>query len=226
MTKKDLVTLIYLAYSNTRNMLNSAKQKPINYWINLIQPSNIQFKVGKYKAEQELIFIEKEIAILEKQLPITKLSLDYIRGAHFGDGGLTVALTFKPNKYNRRRCVPEWTISGANFYYCKAFVNTIGGGINKSGKNCYKFRLYGITNCNNILYIFNTTIWMPKYKKKQFNKFKKIIKLLLNKKHFTKERIIELVNLAYDLSEKGGRTHSKEKYIGWGISWLQNNNYI
>jgi hypothetical protein len=154
-TKAGLVTLICLAYSNTQNMIQVRRKNPIQYWIHQIQPSEAELKAGEAKASEALALINKEVVLLKEQLPHMKLSLDYIRGAHFGDGGLTVALTWKPNKQNRRRCVPEWTISGENFFYCKAFVNTLGGDINKSSANCYKFRLYGIARCKAILYIFD-----------------------------------------------------------------------
>jgi hypothetical protein len=155
-----------------------------------------------------------------------ELTLDYIRGAHFGDGGFTVALTWKPNKSDRRRCDPEWTISGENKPYCKAFVNTLGGNVKKSGKNHHKFCLTGINACNNILHIFDEAPWMPEYKKNQFKWFKEAVQLLINKEHMTEEGTIKLVELVYDASEKGVRIETKKQYIKWGCEWLRRRNLL
>jgi hypothetical protein len=112
-TKEGLVTLVILAYSNTRNVnVEVARKKPLQYWIDKIKPSEAELKAGKGKASLvALELINKEVDALEKQLPLMKLSLDYTRGAHFGDGGFTVALTWKPAPGKtspiRRRCEPQ-----------------------------------------------------------------------------------------------------------------------
>jgi len=66
---------------------------------------------------------------------------------------------------------------------------------------------------------------LPDYKKKQFEWFKKAVQLLINKEHMTVEGTIRLVELVYNVSEKGTRSDSKEQYIEWGIQWLRDKNY-
>jgi len=226
-TNVGLVTIIELAYSKSINIAEKKSKRENSqrhdkkYWLSLVNPTEEELEVGLANAAGALVSIEKEVALLEKQLPTMKLSLDYIRGAHFGDGGFTVALTWKPNAADRRRAVPEWTISGENKSYCKAFVNSMGGDINLSGKNCYKFRISGIAACRNILWVFEQADWMPSYKKEQFERFKKAVWLLVENKHMTEAGVVELVNLVYDMSEKGSRRYSKEQYIEWGIQWLR-----
>ena len=159
-TKTGLVTLLRLAYNNTRNMNTLGRGHDIDHWISKINPSEAELKEGLVQAAEAMKPINQEVALLEEQLPSMKLTSDYIRGAHFGDGGFTVSLTWKPNKSDRRRCEPEWTISGENVPYCKAFVNTIGAGyVNQAGKNYHKFRLAGIQACNNILNIFDKALF-------------------------------------------------------------------
>lgn len=226
-TNVGLVTLLRLAYNNTRNMnsLTLGRLHDIEYWISKMNPSKAELKEGLAQAAEAMKPINQEVALLEEQLPKMELTSDYIRGAHFGDGGFTVSLAWRPNKDNRRRCEPEWTISGENVPYCKAFVNTIGGGnVNSAGKNYHKFRLTGIKACNNILHIFDEAPWMPDYKKNQFEWFKKAVQLLINNEHMTEEGTRKLVQLVYNVSEKGGRSASKEQYIEWGIQWLRNKN--
>lgn len=220
-TKVGLVTLLQLVFYNKGNKNTLSNEHNIEYWMGKINPSEAELEEGLAQAAEAMKPINQEVALLEGQLPEMKLTSDYIRGAHFGDGGFTVALTWKPNESDRRRCEPQWTISGENVAYCKAFVNTIGGNINKAGKNFHKFSLTGIMACNNILHIFDEAPWMPNYKKNQFEWFKKAVQLLIKKEHMTEEGTIKLVELVYNVSEKGGRTVSKEQYIEWGIQWLR-----
>lgn len=221
-TKVGLVMLLRLVFNNKEYANSPGRGFPIEHWMSKINPSQAELEEGLAKAAEAMIPIDQEVALLEEQLPGMKLTSDYIRGAHFGDGGFTVSLVCKPNKANRRRCEPEWTISGENVAYCKAFVNTLGGNINKAGKNYHKFRLTGIKACYNILHIFDEAPWLPEYKKNQFELFKKAVQLLINQEHMTEEGTIRLVELVYNISEKGGRTVSKEQYIEWGIQWLRN----
>lgn len=225
-TKVGLVPILRLAYNNTNNMKSLGRVHPIEHWISQINPSKAELQEGLDQAAEAMKPINQEVTSLEEQLPKMELTLDYIRGAHFGDGGLTVSLTWKPNKYDRRRSDPEWTISGENKPYCKAFVNTLGGNVNKAGKNYHKFRLKGINACNNILHIFDEASWMPEYKKNQFKGFKEAVQLLRNKEHMTEEGTRKLVELVYDKSEKGGRIAEKEQYIEWGVEWLRRRNLL
>lgn len=155
-TKVGLVTLLRLAHNNTSNMNSLGRGYGFEHWISKINPSKAELKEGLAQAAEAMKPIDQEVALLVEQLPKIQLTTDYIRGAHFGDGGFTVSLAWKPNKAGRRRCEPEWSISGENEPYCKAFVNSIGrGNTNKAGNNYYKYRLTGIEACHNILQIFD-----------------------------------------------------------------------
>jgi hypothetical protein len=225
-TKQGLITLIILAYNNYHNFKTNKRKYTLDFWINSVNASPVELIAGKSEAAQALARVEKEVNLLKTSLPTKVLTKDYIRGAHVGDGGLTVALTWKPSKADRLRTEPEWTISGEDRSYCQAFVNTLGmGNINLSSPNCKKFRLTGIKNCIKALTIFDDT-WLPAYKTTQLAKFKEALRILEAKEHFTEQGIITLVSLVCDMSEKGAREHSKEQYIEWGLAWLRRHGYI
>lgn len=229
-TKKGLVTLIILTYNNKRNQNEQEinfRKYPLDFWIKQINATEQEILQGKAEAALILESINKETSQLKQKLPNMKFSLEYTMGAHFGDGGFTVALSWNPStKGDRRRSVPEWTISGEDNSYCLAFANTFDGGINKAGPNYYKFYLRGIENCAKILEIFEEALWLPEYKRQQFERFAKAVRLLVAKEHMTARGVETLVELVYDLGEKGGRPYPKEQYVEWGISWLKKNNYI
>ena len=224
-TKKGLVTLIHLAYSNSYNLKKCKRTKDLQYWIDQINPLPGDLAAGQAEASAIVRVVEQQVAALEGALLTKTLSLDYIRGAHYGDGGLTVSLTWKPNKANRLRTEPEWTISGENKSYCAAFVHTFNKGtVNKAGANCHKYKLSGIAACKKTLSIFENT-WMPSYKQQQLAKFEQALDLLKAKKHLTKQGATDLVNLVYDMSEKGQREYSKQQYIDWAHNWLDKKGY-
>jgi hypothetical protein len=233
-TKSGLVTLIQLAYNNSVNRVarktlsGIARKHPIQYWFDKIKLTEKEFNEGMDSANLILESVEKKVSVLETELLNTKFSSDYILGAHFGDGGFTVALGWNPtNKAFRLRCIPEWTISGENEAYCQAFVHSLPykSDVNKAGPNYFKFRVSGIAECRKVLSIFDN-IWLPDYKQNQYQTFKKAVELLSAKKHFSKEGIITLVDLVYTMSEKGSRSQPKETYIKWGIQWLEENKYL
>lgn len=223
LTKQGLVTLVSLAYKNHRNLITCTIKNPIDFWFGHINPSPLELANGLKEADLALERVNKEVSLLKTKLPTMTLTDDYIRGAHVGDGGLTVVLTWKPSptqKTDRLRCEPEWTISGENQAYCEAFVNTLGGNVNSSGPNCRKFRLTGIEKCKRIFPLFENT-WLPDYKALQFSKFKEAVNMLIAQKHFTEEGIEALVDLVYDMSEKGTRQYTKAEYIAWGKAWVK-----
>jgi hypothetical protein len=227
-TKEGLVTLINLAYNNSKNHQKKlSRKKPLQYWIDQINPTQNELIAGQTEANQILMRVKKEVSKLEAILPTKTLSLDYVRGAHYGDGSFAVALTWGKSPGvtpTRLRCEPEWCISGENPFYCEAFVHTFKKGyVNKAGKNYHKFRLSGIAASSNILYVFNNT-WMPAYKQNQLSWFTKALDLLKSKKHFTKNGITELVELVYDKSQKGTRKYAKQQYIDWGHAWVDKRN--
>lgn len=222
LTRQGAVTIIALTMQNYRNKDNNHRKYERDFWFHHIQPSAEEKAKGLEKAEKILHLLhDKHVSKLEKALPTTVFSLDYIRGTHFGDGGLTVALTWKPNKNNRLRSEPEWTISGENKAYCSAFINSFEGkgNVNKAGPGFHKFRLTGIKNSLHVINLFKE-VWMPEYKKTQLATFSEAIGMLKAREHFTPEGIVALVNLVYDMSEKGSRQYKKEDYIEWGLAWV------
>lgn len=135
---------------------------------------------GSEIADKMLSQIDNTLEAKKQALLSTKLSNDYVLGAHFGDGSLYVSLTWKPSdesdEVNRLRCEPEWAISGDNEVYCQAFVNTFNG-VTRSvdGKDHRKFVLSGLEKCLNILSLFENAPWMPCYKVEQFSRWKEAL---------------------------------------------------
>lgn len=173
---------------------------------------------GLARANAILDVVRTKVSDLEKKLPTIIFSTDYVRGAHFGDGFFTVSLTWHPQY--RRRTEFSWGICGQNKAYCEAFVNTFKAGyVNKTGPHCYSFVLAGTLKCRDVFYLFEDT-WMPAYKRQQFNRFKNAIELIQDKRHMTIEGTAELLDLVYDMSEKGTRSRTKEELMGIGIQWL------
>lgn len=171
--------------------------------------------------------IEEEVTILSQKLPTMNLSDDYVRGAHFGDGSLSVGLTWGQTKTSDRlRCVPSWVISGANEAYCKAFINKFGGNLKDKNTNNVAFILEGIANSTKIFYLFENATWMPAYKKNQYLWWREAVELLLDKRHLTEKGMIKLVDLVCDKSEKGERKLSKSELIDLGRAFLKRNGYI
>lgn len=191
-----------------------------------INATGAEIQQGANIADAILAKLEVKLETYKQTLSKTKLSDDYVLGTHYGDGSLYVGLSWKPTKTNHRlRCDPEWAISGDNEAFCKIFANQFGGitksvSENKEGQR--KFTLTGIDNCLKILPLFENASWMPEYKKEQFSRWKKCVLLLKAQKHFTEEGIRELLNLTYGLAEKGKREYTKEQYLEWGLTWLNN----
>nr|YP_009184762.1 putative LAGLIDADG homing endonuclease [Jenufa perforata]ALO62915.1 putative LAGLIDADG homing endonuclease [Jenufa perforata] len=115
-----------------------------------------------------------------KQLGIIKLSDDYVLGVHYGDGSFYVGLSWKPTeKSHRLRCEPEWSISGDDETYWKAFSNTFDGRtclVDKKGQR--KFVLVGVKKCICVLDLFDKAPWINKYKFEQYVRWKKSINLI------------------------------------------------
>lgn len=183
-----------------------------------------EIEQGSEIAEAMLAQIEVKLEAYKQTLPKTKFSNDYVLGAHFGDGSLYVALSWKPEG-GRLRCEPEWAISGDNEAYCQAFANTFNGTTKiVDSKGQCKFVLSGIKKCLSILPFFENAPWMPSYKKEQFSRWKEALRLLEAQEHFTEEGIRKLLDLTYGLAEKGTRLYTKEQYLEWGLAWLKNPN--
>lgn len=170
--------------------------------------------------------IEKKLAIYEKTLPEMKLTDDYVLGSHYGDGSFYIALSWKPTTNSQRlRCEPEWAISGDDKTYSQAFSNVFNGRTVKvDAGGQIKFVLSGVKKCLTILPLFDKAVWMPEYKKEQYERWKKSLYLINSQEHFTEEGIRRLLDLSYDLAEKGGRKYSKEQYLEWGLAWLNSPN--
>ena len=183
-----------------------------------INPTDAEIQQGANIADSMLAKIELKLEVYKQTLSKTKLSDDYVLGTHYGDGSFYVGLSWKPTAYNHRlRCEPEWAISGDNEAFCQAFANQFDGitkPVDANGQR--KFTLTGINKCLKILPLFENASWIPEYKKEQFSRWKKSILLLEAKEHFTKEGICDLLNLTYDLAEKGKRQYTKDQYLEWG----------
>jgi hypothetical protein len=182
-----------------------------------------ELKEGIDTADALLVTIEKEVNQLTTQLPSMKLSEEYTRGAHFGDGSLSVSLTFKDPK--RYRIIPTWSISGADKAYCSAFKNTYGGSL-RSVKNHVIFLVNGIEANRTVISLLERAGWLPQYKREQLNRFKKVVELLHNDEHFTEVGLRQIVDLAVNQAEKGKAKYSKQEYIDMGIVCLKTLKYI
>nr|AAL34372.1 putative protein [Chlamydomonas komma] len=223
-SKIGQVTLARLV--SNKSILREQKQSKIAFaaWCEHIGATDSEISQGLSIADPIVAEIETKVEQQTESLLTTSLSNDYVLGAHFGDGSLYVALSWKPTKTNHRlRCEPEWAISGNNEVYCQAFVRTFGGttkDVDKKGQR--KFVLSGIQQCFGILYLFTNAPWMPAYKAEQFTRWRDSINLLVAQEHFTEQGIRRLLDLSYGLAEKGGRKYTKEEYLAWGSAWLNN----
>jgi len=224
-TREGLVTLITLAYNNkvSEQTPKGSRNIPIENWYRWINATEAEFIKGFANANSILSVVRSQVSALERNLPTMRLSTNYVRGAHFGDGGFTVGLSWDP--VNRRRTEFSWNISDGNKMYCEAFKNTFGGYVNKTGKNCWSFKLAGTNFVRSVYFIFEET-WLPAYKEEQFSRFRDAIALIKDKRHMTMEGTIEVLDLVYDMSEKGKRKYSKEELFQRGRQWLQSRGFI
>ena len=217
------ITLAFLAANKSR-LDNKEEERELTFSACCvhINATAAEIKEGSNTATDMLSKIEVKLKAYEQTLSATKLSDDYALGVHFGDGCLYVALSWKPTPASHRlRCDPEWAISGNREDFCQAFVNTYGGLTKRvDAKGQRKYVLSGIDKSFNMIYLFDNAPWMPEYKKEQFSRWKESILLLKAKKHFTEEGIRKLLDLSYDLAEKGARQYEKEQYLEWGLAWL------
>nr|AAL34365.1 putative protein [Chlamydomonas frankii] len=228
-SRVELVTLARLVANKSRLIAKPGQSTATFLQLCLhISATDAEVSQGSQAADEILSKIEAKLQVKQEILAKTKLSNDYVLGAHFGDGSFYVGLSWKPTKLKpveRLRCEPEWSISGDNENYCQAFVRTLGGST-KSVDNLgqRKFVVSGLTKCLDVLPLFEKASWMPSYKQKQFKRWKDVLRLLEAQEHFTKKGIIRLVNLTYDLAEKGGRKYTKDQYLEWGLAWLNDPN--
>lgn len=226
-SKVERVAMFFLAFQITVINLEIMDHTPISVFIDALRPTPSELEQGRALAQQHLDVIDAEVAQLRKDLPTLVLSTDYLAGAHVGDGGLVVALSWRPTKSNRRRTETEWTVSGADYDYCSAFRNTMQAGrMNLTAPNCYSFRIGGLTNCLRVVEMFKPYTCMPQAKKDQLANFEKAIKIVQQKRHFTIEGTTEILDLVWDLGEKGGRKGTKDQYLNWGTDWLRKNGYV
>jgi hypothetical protein len=189
-----------------------------------IQATQDEIQQGVSIGEPMVAEIEKNHETCFQILSAIELSDDYVLGTHYGDGSFYIALSWKPTgKAHRLRCEPEWSVSGDNENYCKAFANAFNGKtVRVDAKGQIKFVLSGVEKCLSILPLFDRALWMPEYKKEQYERWKTSINLIYNQEHFTQEGIVRLLDLTYGLAEKGGRKYPKEQYLEWGLAWLNN----
>lgn len=225
-SRVELVTLAQLVVNKSR--LKNQSDDGSSYFEGLCKHINAtaeEIKQGLQTANKIIEKVEAKLEAKKQELFTTKLSDDYILGAHFGDGSLYVGLTWKPpgtGAKQRLRCEPEWAISGNTEDYCQLFVRNLGGRtvpVDPQGQR--KFVCGGIKKCAETAFpIFENASWMPQYKQDQFNRWKEAINLLLAQEHFTREGIERLLELTYDLAEKGERQYTKEQYLEWALIWL------
>lgn len=187
-----------------------------------IQVTDAEIAEGKGVADPILAEIEAALAAHVQTLPTKKLTNEYILGSHYGDGSFYFALSWKPTpKGHRLRCEPEWSISGENKAYCQAFENTFNGKtcpVDKKGQQ--KFVLSGVKKCLSIIPLFDEAQWMPAYKREQYGRWKEALYLVNKQQHFTEEGVRKLLDLTYNLAEKGARAYDKKQYLEWGLAWV------
>lgn len=228
-SRVDLLTLARLVASKSRLVTKPVESN--DYFLELckhISATEAEIKQTSQVVDPILERIEAKLQTKQQKLTTSTLSEDYVRGAHFGDGSLYVALTWKPNKANaveRLRCEPEWSISGDNEAYCQAFQRTFGGltkPVDKAGQR--KFVLSGVEKCLSVIPLFENSPWMPFYKQEQFNRWRDALLLLKAQEHFTEKGISKLLDLTYGLAEKGSRKYTKDQYLEWGLAWVNDPN--
>lgn len=235
--KVGKITLIRLiSYKSVLNRPSKSNKAPLSAEASqhfrehclYIKATADEIKQGQQEADVMFEEIEKKLKAYKQVLSTAKFSNDYAMGVHLGDGCFFVGLTWKPpSRGNQRlRCEPEWNISGDDESYCQAFVNTFGGltvPVDSNGQR--KYALRGIQKCSHILaLLFHKAQWWPHYKKMQYQRFNKALKLLQAQEHFTEKGMMRLVCLVHGLAEKGASPYSKKELMDWGRQWINNPN--
>jgi hypothetical protein len=226
-SREEILTLARLV-SNKSCLANKGESEA--YFETLcthIDATEAEIKQGSQIADEMLSKIEEKLQAQRQTLPTMTISNDYALGAHFGDGSLSISLTWRPtpNEKHRLRCGPEWSISGYNADYCQAFATTFDGAVRPvNDRGQQKFALCGLRKCLSVVSLFENAPWMPSYKQEQFNRWRESLYLIDAQEHFREEGIIRLVDLNFGLAEKGSRRYTREEYLAWGFAWVNDPN--
>lgn len=217
------IILIRLISNITVKQYNKKNEESFNKSISNLTYTSVELQQGIQNANKILASIEQEVAQLSLSLPAMKLSNEYAHGAHFGDGSLSVSLTFADPK--RYRVGPTWSISGADEAYCKAFVNTFGGRL-KTVKKHKVFCSYGLEASLQAISLLEQADWIPEYKAAQLKRFKEAVHIIKKGEHFTEAGLRKLVDLVVGHAEKGKPTKTKADYISTGLVCLRTLKHI
>lgn len=167
---------------------------------------------GMLEAKRLWDVIDRDACQLEKDLPKTRFSYDYVRGLHYGDGSLTGVYQQRGSKY---AVIPTWSISSPEKAFVKALLYTFNkkGHITKTGKeySCFQYRITGIDTFMFVLEpIFANIPMHTVNKQRQWNNMVAAINIMRAKKHCNFEGWCKLIDLTYDLSENSKRQQTKE----------------
>ena len=111
-SRVELLTLARL-FANKSRLLDRGESNA--YFQDLCAHINAtaeEIKQGSQVADQIISKIEENLQNKQKELATTSLSDDYVLGAHFGDGSLYIALSWKPTLKKKRLSACAVNLSG------------------------------------------------------------------------------------------------------------------
>jgi len=170
---------------------------------------------GNEQAAVYIDRIQREVSNFEVDLKNNvKLTDDYLRGFHSGDGGLTI--TYQVTN-DRLRFVPTWTLTNTSEALLIACRNTLKVGTVKRlslTKPCYQFVVSGRKDFENKVIVLFKDFQLPSnYKQRQWNQVYVAWQILKEKKHLISQQDWNaFIDLTYDIAETSKRKYKKEFY--------------
>jgi len=180
--------------------------------------------LGNAEAEIYIHQIKEELLNVEYALQTKKIKLtdDYLRGFHCGDGSLMIV--YQVNN-NRLRFIPTWTLTNNSKALLCACQNTLKVGNVKRlnlDKPYYQFVVNSVTDFENqVIGLFKNYQIPSNYKQKQWEKVYKAYQILKNKEHLISQQSWnDFIDFTYDISETNKRKYSKDFYYQM---WVKTN---
>lgn len=224
---KDRLTDLCIAFLMKHKSKFVRQKKADEYFTkccNHIDAQKAEIQRAIQKADPFLRKVEAKVNQLEQRLDQSLFSDDYLYGAHFGDGSLYVAFSWKPPESklpHRIRCDAQWTLSGDHHGYCKTIAAKFGGKVvgvdkNNQSKACVSKK----EGLDLIISWLQKAPWMPAYKQGQFKRWEQAVQLIDWQAHFTQKGQAKLLDLMHNQAEYESSKYSREELEAWGALWL------
>ena len=212
------VICVILAYNKTYkiDLKKTANTKIISQeeWLNFLQPTQEEMKLGQKLASNFLEKIEENVKNLEKRLTSSKIHLPhaYVLGFHLGDGCLTVGIMIS-TKTNKLATEPSWYLDEdlKNEALMHGFQSTFQKGSVKIEKNKSRYKLTGWKSCNDFVLPFLGKYFLPKARQKQFNCFKQCCELGRNSLQLTPSGLLSLLEISWNMNDPEGKETGKSQ---------------